>query len=385
MPDDPSPLLAAIDAALVSFDYIPERTAPNGRALHLRGRAADYWLILWADEATQWLACRCVFPTRVPEARRVAVAEAVARLNQPRPLGNFDVDFETGEIQFRAGADVEGADLGDAFVRNLIAMVVSSAEQHHDALMAVAFGGAQPADVVPPSLAAAGFHTADAVSDVAEASLERPDPDGPIAPDAARQIERLLAGVPRTAPAGAAPAGRTEGTERVGDTTATVPEPAPGADATPTTVDRAPLPNSYVVPGTRLVAGEYPGLPPARPAGEVRARVDALLDAGVRTVVDLTDPADGLAPYADVLAGRAAERGLRVAHERLTIRDMDVCDAAHMRRVLDAVDAGLRRGAVYVHCWGGVGRTGTAVGCWLVRHGRTGDEALAEVGASSRR
>jgi protein-tyrosine phosphatase len=24
---------------------------------------------------------------------------------------------------------------------------------------------------------------------------------------------------------------------------------------------------------------------------------------------------------------------------------------------------------VYVHCWGGIGRTGTVVGCWLMRHG----------------
>ena len=23
----------------------------------------------------------------------------------------------------------------------------------------------------------------------------------------------------------------------------------------------------------------------------------------------------------------------------------------------------------YVHCWGGVGRTGTVIGCWLVEHG----------------
>ena len=34
---------------------------------------------------------------------------------------------------------------------------------------------------------------------------------------------------------------------------------------------------------------------------------------------------------------------------------------------------------VYLHCWGGVGRTGTVVGCWLVRHGRTGDEALQQL------
>ena len=35
--------------------------------------------------------------------------------------------------------------------------------------------------------------------------------------------------------------------------------------------------------------------------------------------------------------------------------------------------------SVYVHCWGGIGRTGTVVGCWLVRHGMTGDEALAQI------
>src|SRR6185436_11756643 len=49
-------------------------------------------------------------------------------------------------------------------------------------------------------------------------------------------------------------------------------------------------------------------------------------------------------------------------------------------RILDVVDgARAGGGTVYVHCWGGVGRTGTVIGCWLVRHGRTGDEALAEL------
>ena len=47
---------------------------------------------------------------------------------------------------------------------------------------------------------------------------------------------------------------------------------------------------------------------------------------------------------------------------------------------LDAIDEALDAGRnVYVHCWGGIGRTGTVVGCWLVRHGMTGDEALAEI------
>jgi protein-tyrosine phosphatase len=31
---------------------------------------------------------------------------------------------------------------------------------------------------------------------------------------------------------------------------------------------------------------------------------------------------------------------------------------------------------VYVHCKGGIGRTGTVAGCYLVRHGQTPEAAL---------
>ena len=51
-----------------------------------------------------------------------------------------------------------------------------------------------------------------------------------------------------------------------------------------------------------------------------------------------------------------------------------------MREVLDAIDASLEaRLPVYVHCYGGIGRTGTVVGCWLVRHGLTGRAALGKI------
>ena len=51
-----------------------------------------------------------------------------------------------------------------------------------------------------------------------------------------------------------------------------------------------------------------------------------------------------------------------------------------MSKILDAIDAAMRDGkTVYVHCLGGVGRTGTVIGCWLVRHGRTGNTALCQI------
>ena len=58
------------------------------------------------------------------------------------------------------------------------------------------------------------------------------------------------------------------------------------------------------------------------------------------------------------------------AGRRFSVPDLGVPDAATMNRILDAIDAALVDGMpVYVHCWGGIGRTGTVVGCFLVRQG----------------
>jgi hypothetical protein len=48
-----------------------------------------------------------------------------------------------------------------------------------------------------------------------------------------------------------------------------------------------------------------------------------------------------------------------------------------MTAILDRIDCALEQGhTVYVHCWGGRGRTGTVVGCHFVRRGATGQDAL---------
>lgn len=73
--------------------------------------------------------------------------------------------------------------------------------------------------------------------------------------------------------------------------------------------------------------------------------------------------------------------GKEVQWERHPIVDVSIPKSPEqMTGILDAVDAALDSGdIVYVHCRGGIGRTGTVVGCWLVRHGLTGEEALAQV------
>ena len=139
-----------------------------------------------------------------------------------------------------------------------------------------------------------------------------------------------------------------------------------------------PLANTYwVVPG-RFLAGEYPGATYRQAAAD---KLRTLLQAGINHFIDLTQRRDRLAPYAEMAVHEAGRLGMEVVHEPHPIMDLGVPRRPQdTALILDAIDAALANGRnVYVHCWGGIGRTGTIVGCWLVRHGRTGDEALAQI------
>lgn len=151
-------------------------------------------------------------------------------------------------------------------------------------------------------------------------------------------------------------------------------------------VSSIPFQRSYwVVPG-KFLAGFFPGSDdPAIAAKQLRA----LAASGVRHVVNLMEESEEdhsgrpFVPYAEPLAGYGAESGAEIICNRFPVRDLNIPTVEEMRRILDAIDAAIERDApVYVHCWGGKGRTGTVVGCWLVRHGVAGDgeEALRMIG-----
>lgn len=138
-----------------------------------------------------------------------------------------------------------------------------------------------------------------------------------------------------------------------------------------------PIPNSYWVAPGRFAAGEYPGV---IERCEAAVKLKTLLRVGIDHFIDLTRPGE-LCSYAEIAKEEARRLRLTAGYERHPIADMSVPSRPEqMASILDAIDAALDDGkAVYAHCWGGVGRTGTVVGCWLVRHGRTGDEALDQI------
>ena len=139
-----------------------------------------------------------------------------------------------------------------------------------------------------------------------------------------------------------------------------------------------PMPESYWVQPGQLLAGAHPLL-----VGEaeqaMRQRVQRFLAVGITSFVDLTEAHERV-PYVPFLMAGASEGTRPPVYQRLPIRNWDVPTPAMMMRILDTIDAALaQEQSVYVHCAGGIGRTGTVVGCYLVRHGLQGGAALEEI------
>jgi len=137
-----------------------------------------------------------------------------------------------------------------------------------------------------------------------------------------------------------------------------------------------PIPESYWVEPERFLAGEYP----AHGYGEqLRKRLDAYFDFGINTFIDLTD-SNELPFYLPMLKEQAAYYEMDIRYKRFSISDHDIPTIETMQAVLDEIDTSLAEGRkIYLHCLGGIGRTGTVVGCYLVRHGKTGQQALAQL------
>ena len=134
-----------------------------------------------------------------------------------------------------------------------------------------------------------------------------------------------------------------------------------------------PLSRTYWVLDEKLLAGAYAGQPD--PTAH-EARLSGLFNAGMRTIVNLMEEdetnndGEAFVPYDKRLQEIAAKAGERVDCLRFPIVDRHITTNEHMRGILDAIDGSLEsERPVYVHCFGGIGRTGTVVCCWLLRHG----------------
>ena len=131
-------------------------------------------------------------------------------------------------------------------------------------------------------------------------------------------------------------------------------------------------------------AGVYPADLNPR---EERRKIKYLLEQGVTVFINLTEKGErnyfgeALRSYRPSVIRLSREMGMDgkgFYFLRFPIKDGGVPTVRTMRAVLAVIGRHLEEGRkIYLHCWGGRGRTGTVLGCWLTeKMFKDGAEAL---------
>jgi hypothetical protein len=124
----------------------------------------------------------------------------------------------------------------------------------------------------------------------------------------------------------------------------------------------------YTVKPGALYAGEYPYWADKEQTLE---RLRILAGQGVGLIIDLTHEGEDSA-YSDFLAEIGG-----IEYHKVTLSPVIAPTVNQMKDILDLIDGANAQGkAVFVHCNAGIDRTGSVIGCYLVRHGMSGQSAL---------
>jgi hypothetical protein len=134
-----------------------------------------------------------------------------------------------------------------------------------------------------------------------------------------------------------------------------------------------PFQHSYWAEPGKLLAGCCPG---TGESAMIEEQLSGLFDAGGTLIVNLMETSEAALyhrlfdSYESILPNLCLARGRTIRVEHFPIPDRSVPTAKRMKAILQSIREELGAGGVvYVHCLGGIGRTGTVIGCHLAEQG----------------
>ncbi len=106
---------------------------------HYKGSAGRLLCYGEVDEKKQWVLFYSYLPVNVPMDKLREASEFICRANQGMRIGNFELDFEDGEVRYKTSLDIEGGDLTSKMIDNLLRANLSTMNRYFSGLMKIIF------------------------------------------------------------------------------------------------------------------------------------------------------------------------------------------------------------------------------------------------------
>lgn len=113
-------------------------------ALGVEGKNGRFDFYAIAREEEKQLAIYSVCPVKVPDYKRYNMATFIAMVNYGTIIGNFELNFQDGEVRYKTSIDVEGDRLTPALVKHLIYTSVTTMDDYLPGILSVIYGNISP-------------------------------------------------------------------------------------------------------------------------------------------------------------------------------------------------------------------------------------------------
>jgi hypothetical protein len=109
-----------------------------------QGKNGEWMCYAKAREEQQQFVFYSIAPINAPEEKRSAIAELFTRANYGMIIGNFEMDFNDGEIRYKTSLDVADTQLTPARLKPLVYTNVTMMDKYLPGIRAVIEEGVSP-------------------------------------------------------------------------------------------------------------------------------------------------------------------------------------------------------------------------------------------------
>jgi hypothetical protein len=114
----------------------------------MSGEKGKFDCFVTFDEKDDFILVHSLCGFNTPQEKRAEMAELLTRINFVIKIGNFELDFEDGEIRFKTSIRISPDEVSNEIIKHLILTNILSMNKAFPILMELIYGASSPSDLL---------------------------------------------------------------------------------------------------------------------------------------------------------------------------------------------------------------------------------------------